>query len=326
MSGLPSYIPMLAVRWPTPFSDPEWAFETKWDGIRAIIYSDAGTVRLQSRTGRDLTKTYPETAVAPDPRPIVLDGEIVAFDANGRPSFGTLAQRMNLQDSGQIRKAATALPLSLVVFDILFLDGDELTQLPWNERRSRLEQLKLPPPYVCSQVELESGEALWEAISAESLEGMVAKRITSRYRPGQRSPDWRKIALVQRIRAVVGGYSLGEGARSASFGSLLLGLVDGERLRYIGSVGTGFDAQTLRMIRDALDQMGTREMAFYPDPEIPRHSLWVEPHLVAEVEFKEWTGPAKLRAPSFKGFTGEAWQMVTWEREGPSIARPGKRG
>lgn len=313
---------MLAMRWPAAFSDPKWAFETKWDGIRCLVYSKAETVRLQSRTGRDITRTYPEVAVVPDARPVVLDGEIVAFDAKGRPSFGTLAQRMNLQDAGQIKKAAIQLPLSLVVFDILFLDRVDLTQLAWSARRARLEQLNLPTPYVCSQVELDAGEALWEAITAENLEGMVAKRIASQYRPGQRSPDWRKIGRVQRIRAVVGGYSLGTGARSASFGSLLLGLVDGERLRYIGSVGTGFDASALRMIRSALDEMGTADMPFHSDAEIPRHSIWIEPQLVAEVEFKEWTGPAKLRAPSFKGFSNQAWQTVTWEQEGPRASEP----
>ena len=150
---------------------------------------------------------------------------------------------------------------------------------------------------------------------------MVAKRIDSPYRPGTRSPDWRKVARVDQVRAVVGGFLPGEGSRAATFGSLLLGLVDGDRLRYIGSVGTGFDGPTLHAIRAALDQMVQPISPFHSDTEIPGPARFVAPSLTALVEFKEWTGAGKLRAPSFKGFTDDDWETVTWSSEGPPAPR-----
>ncbi len=150
---------------------------------------------------------------------------------------------------------------------------------------------------------------------------MVAKKLGSLYRPGARSEDWRKISRVVQVRAVVGGFVVGDGSRSETFGSLLLGLVDGERLRHIGSVGTGFNHATLRAIRSALDQMVTLESPFHPDTEIPREATFVEPQLVAMVEFKEWTRDGKLRAPSFKGFTDDPPEAATFREEGPPTPR-----
>ena len=146
---------------------------------------------------------------------------------------------------------------------------------------------------------------------------MVAKRIDSAYHPGSRSPEWRKVARVDHVRAVVGGYLPGERSRTATFGSLLLGLVDGERLRYIGSVGTGFTGETLRAIRRALDEMATAHSPFHEASDIARAAVYVEPSLTALVEFKEWTHTGKLRAPAFKGFTDDEWSSLTWDAEGP---------
>ena len=165
------------------------------------------------------------------------------------------------------------------------------------------------------------GKTLWEAIRQQALEGMVAKKTDSPYRPGARSEDWRKISRVEQVRAVVGGFIAGDGSRSDTFGSLLLGLADGERLRHIGSVGTGFDQPTLQAIRQALDQMVRPDSPFADNSEIPHDATFVDPQLVATVEFKEWTRVGKLRAPSFKGFTDDPPEAATWQEEGPPTPR-----
>lgn len=303
-----SYEPMLATRWPAAFSDPEWAFEVKWDGVRAIASWDGIDLDVRSRTGRPIGTAYPELDQLAGLEPCVLDGEIVAFDENGRPSFGRLQQR-----------GTTPTPISFMAFDLLVL-GEPLLDEPWTVRRERLAGLELPPPFVVPDPVLGDGEALWEGIAAQGLEGMVAKQLDSTYRPGERSPMWRKIALVDQVRAVVGGYVPGEGGRASTFGSLLLGLVDdgdGDRLRYIGSVGTGFTRTTLRAIREALEELGTERSPFLPGSDVPPKARFIEPSLVALVEFKEWTRAGKLRAPSFKGFTDDEWSATTWAGEGP---------
>ena len=310
---LPTYSPMLATRWTQPFSDPGWAFEVKWDGVRAVAHWDGAELALHSRSGRSILATYPELDRLHGAAPCVLDGEIVALDEAGRPSFGLLQQRMNVASAGA---AQTAVPVSFVAFDVLHM-STPLIDESWQERRTRLDQLQLPAPYIRPDPVLEDGLALWSGIEEQGLEGMVAKRIGSPYRPATRSADWRKVARVTQVRAVVGGYLPGERSRASTFGSLVLGLVDGTRLRYIGSVGTGFDGAALQAIRAALDEMRTSHSPFQPDDELPQQAVFVAPSLVALVEFKEWTQTAKLRAPSFKGFTDDAWEGVTWSSEGP---------
>jgi bifunctional non-homologous end joining protein LigD len=302
---LPVYAPMLATRWPAAFSDPEWAFEVKWDGVRAIAAWDGARLDVRSRTGRPIGPDYPELDQLSGLEPCVLDGEIVAFDAEGRPSFGRLQQRK-----------AVETPISFMAFDLLRL-GEPLLDEPWTSRRGRLAGLELPPPFVVPDPVIGDGEALWAGIMDEGLEGMVAKRLDSIYRPGSRSPQWRKIARVDQARAVVGGYLPGEGARASTFGSLLLGLVEREQLRYIGSVGTGFSGATLQAIRGALDELATGDSPFRSGSDLPAGGRFVEPSLVALVEFKEWTRAGKLRAPSFKGFTDDEWTAATWASEGP---------
>lgn len=314
---VPRFQPMLATRWPGPFTDPEWSFEVKWDGVRTLLYWDGRDVELRSRTGREVTSRYPEVVPSGLPKPAVIDGEIVAFDAAGRPSFGLLQGRMNLTGAGRIAAAATETPVAFMAFDLLYRDGVDLTSFPWEERRARLEALVLEPPLVTADVMTGSGDSLWEFVEDRSLEGMVAKRHGSPYRPGVRSPDWRKIARVQQMRAVVGGFTPGEGGRSSTFGALLLGLVTDEGLRWVGAVGTGFNERALQEIRAALDEMAVADSPFIPDPELPRDAIWVEPVLVAVVEFKEWTVGPRLRAPSFKGFGDVPAAAVTWEAEGP---------
>lgn len=312
----PRFEPMLASPWPAPFTDPGWLFEMKWDGVRAILSWDGESLAVQSRSGRDVTATYPELHGLSLRGRLVLDGEIVAFDDQGRPSFPSLQKRMGIAGGPRALEAVRTNPVSYVVFDLLF-DGDDITQRPIEERLERLGAITLPAPLVSSAVIEEHGEALFAAVAERGLEGVVAKRRGSPYRPGVRSPDWRKIPFVRVVRAVVGGFTAGGGGRTGTFGSLVLGLWDGSRLRWIGSVGTGFDDAALRAIRGALDEMSSRECPFRPDPDLAAGTTWVVPHLVARVEFKEWTNAGRLRAPSFKGFIEDPAEEQTWAAEGP---------
>jgi bifunctional non-homologous end joining protein LigD len=296
---------MLATRWPAAFSDPEWAFEVKWDGVRAMASWDGARLDVRSRTGRPIGPDYPGLDQLSGLEPCVLDGEIVAFDSGGRPSFGLLQQRKTVET-----------PISFMAFDLLFL-GAPLLDEPWAARRDRLIGLELPPPFVIPEPVVGDGEALWAGIAEQGLEGMVAKRLDSTYRPGTRSALWRKIARVDQVRAVVGGYLPGEGGRGSTFGSLLLGLVDDETLRYIGSVGTGFTGTSLAAIRSALDELANDQSPFSSGSDFPPGARFIEPSLVALVEFKEWTRAGKLRAPSFKGFTDDDPASTTWTLEGP---------
>ncbi len=314
--SLPRYEPMLATRWPAAFSDPRWSFEVKWDGVRVLAFWDGNDLRLRSRRGRDVTASYPEIATMSFPRPAVLDGEVIAFDEGGRPSFERLQSRINLTGRRRVTDAARAAPVTVVLFDVLF-EGEEMVGEPFEARVARLDALSLPEGILRSDRVEGEGEALFEAAREKGLEGIVAKRLGSPYRPGVRSGDWRKVAALQRARAVVGGFLPGEGGRARTLGSLLLGLFRDGELVWIGSVGTGFDDESLAHIRAALDQLRTQICPFVPDPDLPSAAVWVLPSLVAHVEFKQWTRAGRLRAPSFKGFAAEPPEEVTWESEGP---------
>ena len=301
---------MLATPWPAPFDDPGWIFELKWDGVRCLLSVDE-TVQLTSRAGNNMTARYPELAGLDLPPAIVLDGEIVALDDSGRPSFELLQSRMSTTPVG-----SSPVPVTYVAFDLLY-DGESLLQVPLERRWERLSELLLPAPVVTADRFSGVSGPIWQFVLDRDLEGIVAKRLGSSYVPGNRSPDWRKIGNFKQVRAVVGGFTAGTGGRSSTYGALLLGLSDGDRLRWIGSVGSGFDDRSLRMIRSALDQMTVTESPFRPDSELPVGSTWVEPRLVAMVRFKQWTLSGRLRAPSFKGFTSDPADTVTFGSEGP---------
>lgn len=298
------------------FVDDDWIFEIKWDGVRALLYHDGAETRLVSRTGKDISHRYPELLGFAHEVPVVLDGEIVALDADSRPSFELLQQRMNLQSPSAIEEAARSVPVNYAAFDVLYAGGD-VTRSGLDERRQILDAIPLAPPFVRSEIVERDPSALWEFVKARGLEGIVAKRRDSPYRPGVRSTDWRKITVAKRVRAIVGGFTEGEGGRSDSFGALLLGLRTSAGLRWIGSVGSGFDDWSLDAIRDALDQMRMPQSPFLPGDDMPRRAIWVYPHLVAMVEFREWTAVGRLRAPVFKGFTDDPHDEITWEAEGP---------
>ena len=299
---------MLATPWPEPFSDPAWSFELKWDGVRAILHSLGGTGELRSRNGNVISKRYPELAI-PN-LGLVLDGEVVAMDESGRPSFDRLQGRMGIQGVGD--KLA---PIHFIVFDLLEVDGRDMRPASYDERRARLADLPLPPGLVLGDSVIAQGEALFSAVRDQGLEGMVAKRRSSSYQSGVRSPDWRKVLNRRTATVVVGGYLPSESGRPLR--SLLLGLWDGERLRYVGSVGSGFDDTTLAAIRTALDEMVRDEPVFWSDPAL-EEAVEVEPLLVAHVSYRTWTHAGRLRHTVFSGFGDEDPSTLTWIGEGPA--------
>jgi bifunctional non-homologous end joining protein LigD len=312
--ALPRYEPMLAVPWPSAFDDPDWWFEVKWDGFRVLVEVDGPEVRLRSRRGHDLAVSFPELVTGWPAGRYVVDGEIVVFDGEGRPDFAALQTRHNATGA-DARRRASALPASVVAFDMLH-DDSPLVDLPVELRRERLVA-RIEGRAVTADPIREDGTALWAAVVERGLEGIVAKRAASRYRPGRRSPDWRKIAHRRRVRVVVGGFTVGEGGRSDTFGALQVGLWTDSSLRYVAAVGTGFDAPALRAIRETLDRIRRDGSPFAVDARPPVGTVWVEPVLVALVEFKTWTDAGRLRAPAFVGFTDDPPGEATWEAEGP---------
>lgn len=310
---LPPPHPMLATSTPKAFDDDRWAFEPKLDGVRAIAYCDEAT-RLMSRNGADVTVAYPELhkvherLVALD---AVLDGEIVVMD-EGRPSFERLQSRMHVRNEREIQRLSRQLPVSYVVFDLLYLDGRSLVGEPYADRRRQLEATLVPTGSVQLATAVRGqGIALYQAAETRGLEGIVAKRLASTYEPGRRSQSWLKVKTVRDADLVIGGWSPGQGKRSGTLGALLMGAYD-ERgdLRFVGSVGTGFDDRTLDELDSRLKELATPDPPFSPaaTQEIRRMNpgaAWVVPALVATVEFRDLTSALKLRAPSFKGLRAD---------------------
>lgn len=309
---LPGFEPMLATRWPAPFDDDDWWFEVKWDGYRAIVGSDRGEVRARSRRGLDLLGPFPELGGLDIPDGVVVDGEVTAFDADGRPSFSLLQQRTGFGGAG----TGSQVGVNLVVFDVLFR-GEDLTAKTYEERRTILGDLGLAPPIIVPDPTPGTGIGLFEAVEDQGLEGIVGKRLGSAYRPGRRSPDWRKISVRRSLRAVVGGYTAGEGSRSPTFGSLLVGLRAPDGLRWVGAVGSGFDERSLAAFHQALTQLRRDTSPFSNEVALPGEPVWVEPGIVVNVEYKEWTREDHLRAPVYKGVEIADPESVTWEEEGP---------
>jgi bifunctional non-homologous end joining protein LigD len=300
--------PMLARPAPLPADDDNWAYEIKWDGVRAIAYSEPGRLRLESRNLNDITPAYPELRPlnrALSSHRAILDGEIVAFDADGRPSFGRLQSRMHVRGESQARRLAKEIPVAYIIFDLLWIDGHSLLALPYEQRRERLRGLELDgrawqtPDHVVG-----NGAAVLAASLERGLEGVVAKRLDSPYEPGKRSRCWLKVKNVRREDVVVGGWLPGDGRRRDRIGALLVGVPDDGRLRYAGRVGTGFTDAELRRLQDVLEERDTSPFDGAPRP--PRGAVFVEPTRVAEVEFTEWTAEGMMRHPSYKGLREEA--------------------
>jgi bifunctional non-homologous end joining protein LigD len=304
----PPLEPMLATLAADTFDDPEWVFEPKWDGIRALAICDEKT-RLISRNDKDITVAYPELNRLHDQvvaLEAVLDGEIVAFEA-GIPSFQRLQQRMHLRDERRVEQMAREIPVAYIVFDILYIDGEDLTSRPLNERRAILEEAIVPSERVqISPTTETAGKALFTAAAGQGLEGIMGKRLSSPYQPGARSADWLKMKVKFDADVVIVGWTDGEGRRKGSLGSLVMAVYDQGELRYVGNVGTGFDRASLA---DTMSRMGALDETERPfpsevlrsRPEL-RKAHWVTPSLVAVVEHRQLTSVGRLRAPSFKGF------------------------
>ncbi len=286
-----------------PPSGPEWCFEIKYDGVRMLAFRNGDQVCLLGRSGEDITKRYPEIAAAlvalPAPR-FLLDGEIIAEDEEGRPSFQRLQARMLLTRPGDIQAAMARVPVRGVFFDCLAVEDRDLRRVPLAERKELLGRLLPPLGTVqrCDHV-LEHGEAFFEAASEMGLEGIVAKRLASVY-AGRRSRDWIKIKCQRRQEFVIGGYSEPQGAR-VRFGALHVGLYEGPRLVYVTKVGAGFDDESLESMWRALEPLARATSPFEERSPTGRGHHWVEPRLVCDVRFTEWTRDGGLRHPIFLG-------------------------
>jgi bifunctional non-homologous end joining protein LigD len=303
-------VPMLARLSQLPRDDGKWAVEVKWDGIRAVAYCRPGRVELQTRNLNDVSVQYPEVrriSRALGAHEAVLDGEIVAFDENGRPSFERMQQRIHNTDENVIRRRMQTHPVVYVIFDLLYLDGQDLTGESYRRRRELLEGLELKgdhwqtPSYAVGHA-----EELLAASKEQGLEGVMLKRVDSTYAPGKRTGEWLKVKNVSCQEMVIGGWTPGEGRRKNHLGALLVGYFEAEDggepvLRYAGKVGTGFKAADLTAIAARLAPLARKTSPFAAGPKPPKGAQFVEPRLVAEVEFREMTKEGILRHPAYKG-------------------------
>jgi bifunctional non-homologous end joining protein LigD len=310
---LPRHVkPMLATLSTLPPDHERWAYEIKWDGIRAIAFCETGRLRLESRNLRDITSHYPELrglAAELGSREAVLDGEVVAFDDDGQPNFERLQSRMNLASEAAVRRRMADRPVTYLAFDLLHLEGRSLIDAPYTERRDRLEELGLDGPHwQTPRYHRGEGEELLRLTRARGLEGLVAKRLDGRYLVGRRSRAWLKVKNILSQDLVIGGWLPGRGRRSGTLGAILVGYhgEGGEGgLRYAGRVGSGFTDDELDRLTALLEPLRASESPFV-GRQPPREAVFVEPRLVAEVAFREWTAARTLRAPVYKGLRPDA--------------------
>ena len=299
-------LPMLASGGELPVPEKGWAFEVKWDGVRALAYCTPGRLRLESRNLKEITDSFPELARgawALSSNSAVLDGEIVAFDAEGRPSFERLQQRMHVSSRPQARRLAAANPVTYMVFDLLWLNGHSALGLPYSQRRELLEALDLNSHgWRTPERVLEDGAGLLAATVEQRLEGILAKRLDSTYKPGQRTGEWVKVKSIARQEVVIGGWVEGKGKRSATIGALLMGVYEDDgSLHYAGRVGSGFSDLELERLSTLLAPLAREDSPFQTGERPPREAHFCEPRVVAEVQFTEWTANGSLRQPSYKG-------------------------
>ena len=315
-----SIAPMLAKPADTvPRPDRGWAYEFKWDGARAVVFNQRGSLRVVSRTQEDLTRRYPELrrlAEALGSHTAVLDGEVVALAQDGVPRFEQLQQRIGLSGEAEIRRKMKQVPVYYFAFDLLYLDGQLLLDRPYSERRERLQALGLAgPSWQTPEHQVGHGAAMLEASRTSGLEGIVAKRLDSAYEAGRRSPAWLKIKNRRRQNLVIGGWLDGEGRREGLPGALLVGYWDGAQLVYAGRVGTGFTDATLARLATMMAPLARSESPFgrgHP----PARAHFIEPRLVGRFELTDWTRADQVRAGAFKGLRQDVdpRQVV---REGP---------
>jgi bifunctional non-homologous end joining protein LigD len=317
--------PMKATLANLPPDEENWGFEIKWDGVRAIAYCEPGHLRLESRNLREITGQYPEVRGLLEQlgaRQAVLDGELATFDERGRPSFQRLQTRMHVASDAEVRRRIRDVPVTYAIFDLLYLDGKSLFDVAYEDRRWELEALGLDgESWQTPSYHRGEGSKLQAASRERGLEGIIAKRLGSRYVPGKRSRDWLKVKNVREQEIVIGGWVPGKGRREGEIGALLVGYYEGEgserRLRYAGKVGTGFDAAALRLLSERLKPLRRSDSPF-EGRQPQKDAIFVEPKLVAEVVFSEWTNAGTLRHPSYKGLRDDkpATEVV---REVPEI-------
>ena len=298
--------PMLAAAADEPFDSPEFTYEAKWDGVRTIAFVDGGEVRLQTRNLLDCTRQYPEgTQVAEamtGAYQAIVDGEIVALDEKGVPSFQRLQPRMHVTDDSTVRKLRRSTPVIYQVFDLLYADGEDLTRKPLRERLRRLDEALTPMGAIRrSEGFVGTGVALFEAAKEQGLEGIIAKRLDSTYQPGARSPAWVKVKAFRTMDCVVGGWTAGQGGRASTLGALLLGVYRDGKLEPVGHVGTGFDERTLRDLLATLEKHESPTSPFATMPRVNQPARWCMPELVCEVEYVEITRDGTLRHPTYRG-------------------------
>jgi bifunctional non-homologous end joining protein LigD len=297
---------MKAVLWDEPFSDPNWIFERKLDGVRCLAHRSADGVRLVSRTDRSMNGDYAELVEALEAEPcedFVIDGEVVAFGEAGITSFSRLQRRHRER-----------VAVFYYVFDLLRVGGEDVRDLPLRQRKAELRRtLRFEGHVRFSPHRNEHGEELFRDACRKGLEGLMAKRADSPYR-ATRSSDWRKLKCHAEQELVIGGYTAPQGSRT-DFGALLVGYFEEGRLRYAGKVGTGFDQATLRDLGARLRKLERDDSPFVEVHPIPRGTHWVEPELVGQIAFTEWTRDARLRHPRFLGLrTDKAAADVVRER------------
>jgi bifunctional non-homologous end joining protein LigD len=321
--------PMLATPARLPRDETGWALEIKWDGVRALAYCQPGRLRIESRNRKEIGARYPELHALGrqlGSREAVLDGEIVAFDAHGAPSFERLQHRMHQNSESAIRRLARSAPVTYVIFDLLYLEGHSTLALPYEQRRELLARLQLEgPAWQTPAYRVGEGRALLDATAAHNLEGLVAKDLQSPYRPGERSAQWLKIKNTASQELVIGGWLPGKGNREGRLGALLTGYHDDGELRYAGRVGTGFDDAELARLARALDARARRTSPFSArGVQPPRESRYVEPELVAEIQFSHWTRDRIMRHPVYRGLREDkAAADVELELPGTGGAAPG---
>jgi bifunctional non-homologous end joining protein LigD len=299
--------PMLATPVEKPFDDPDWLFEIKWDGYRAVSFLQDGKVRLVSRNQNELTGEFPELRELSKlikAKNAILDGEVVALDEQGRASFSLMQQRTGIRKGGRRVGARRELQIVYYLFDLLYLDGYDLRRVALEQRKQALAQIVAPSDLVRYSDHFPQGLALFDVAKQKGLEGILAKKRESQYEE-RRSREWLKIKVTQTVDCVVGGYTDPEGSRQY-FGSIVLGLYDKKsRLIHVGQAGTGFNHAMLKEIFQVLKELESNRNPFYGDVDAA-HVHWVKPERVAEIKFTEWThetteGGMKLRAPVFLG-------------------------
>jgi bifunctional non-homologous end joining protein LigD len=300
-----SVVPMLARLAKLPARDDDWAVEVKWDGVRAIACCRPGRLKLQTRNLNEVTSQYPEVRRLTrqlGSREAVLDGELVAFDAEGRPSFERLQQRIHQTSESVVRRRMKSHPVTYVIFDLLYLEGKSLMGEPYSRRRELLEELELDgDSWQTPDYSRDRAKELLAASAERGLEGIVLKRLDSTYAPGKRAGSWLKVKNLGRQEFVIGGWLPGEGRRRGTLGALLLGYFDEEgELRYAGKVGTGFSDRDLDELLERLRPLQRKKNPF-AGGRGPRQANFVESKLVAEIEFRELTADGMVRHGSFKG-------------------------